>query len=377
MCRIVVTAEAFGYGPIITCLNVIRYMKKNTNLSYIFIGSGVALEQAKTAEIFSRCIECETFLIEKLNQCEAFNKAEWVISFENVIGAILAVRKKKHVLYVDNLFWMWDELPKELTRVDNYYVVESFNIEENLKRIGKRIERIEIVGPLRVFQENQISELHNRIVFNLGGTDSPLVNFKVIKHLYSIIIRDFMVNLEDSFKGEIIFCGGSRIINFLKKEHNNTKAIFVSLPNNEYLRLMKSSKYLILSPGLGNFFEAMTVDQEVYMLPPINYSQFLQLNYYMREDVGIRCMNWNSFKWYTLVKPYVEERVGVEMVKCNIESFIQDGKAHKMLSDSIMYYIQNSTSEWYKNRNKFMNRYSRTGIEEAGNSMIRRITNAD
>lgn len=50
--RVLVTAEAFGYGPIITGINIIKNLKMKCSVELIFMGSGVALEQAKKSDFF-------------------------------------------------------------------------------------------------------------------------------------------------------------------------------------------------------------------------------------------------------------------------------------------------------------------------------------
>ena len=45
--QILVTAEMFGYGPIITCNYLVESLKNKVCAKWIFMGSGIAMEQAK------------------------------------------------------------------------------------------------------------------------------------------------------------------------------------------------------------------------------------------------------------------------------------------------------------------------------------------
>ena len=58
--KILVSAESFGYGPITTGLNVVKELKKFSNISLDFIGSGIALEQAKLSNCFENYYLCDT-----------------------------------------------------------------------------------------------------------------------------------------------------------------------------------------------------------------------------------------------------------------------------------------------------------------------------
>ena len=90
---ILVTAEKFGYGPIITCLNVVKVLKqkldKKTKL--IFLGTSIAKEQAISSKLFDEVIECKTYNYHDLsNFKELFIHACAIVSSENQFGAIYA-----------------------------------------------------------------------------------------------------------------------------------------------------------------------------------------------------------------------------------------------------------------------------------------------
>lgn len=373
MKTVCVTAEAFGYGPIITCVNVIKKVSEKTNISFVFLGSGVALEQAEMSGLFIDYVECETYLEEELKKQEVFRNAEWIISFENIVGAVLGVRENKHVLYVDNLFWMWDSIPKELNEVDAYFATETMNLDKNIKRIGAQIKRLFRVGPLRQFYQAEVQKVDNRILINLGGAESFLEDYDTIQSVYSVILKNFINALKYSFAGEIVVCGGNRIITELRKMSLDRTVIFKSLANNEYLKILMTSKYLIMSPGVGNFYELMNTDQKAYMLPPINYSQFLQLRAYLKDDVGISALNWDSFDWYIEVADYLEEKEGVELVQRNSEQFLQDEEAQKIICYKMVDYINEDGAGNYSKRRAFIEKCNRNGIQEVSNIIERRI----
>ena len=68
--KILVSAESFGYGPIATCLSVIKELKKYKDVSVDFIGSGISLEQAKLSGYFDKYYVCDTFDLDSLKKFE-------------------------------------------------------------------------------------------------------------------------------------------------------------------------------------------------------------------------------------------------------------------------------------------------------------------
>ena len=124
--KILVTAEQFGYGPIATCLNVIKELKKYPNIELTFMGTGIALEQAIMSNYFDKIIECKTYDIKELEQKkEEFYKYDVILSSENIPGAIYALKLGlKNVYYMDNLMWMWDKLEDGLENLKGYIISE-------------------------------------------------------------------------------------------------------------------------------------------------------------------------------------------------------------------------------------------------------------
>ena len=214
MLRVLVTAESFGYGPIITCLNIMKALRERLKGYYIFMGSGVSLEQAARSGLFDEYKECDTFSCRCLEDYkELFISVDFLLSLENIEGAVFGVRLGTKVFYVDNLFWMWDELPDELCNVDTYFIAKSLDISENQKRIGSKIRNIVTVGPLRNYYGGATKvKTENRILINFGGAESFLIDQRIISQYYCKLLELIFARLDDLYVEQVIVCGGSKLI---------------------------------------------------------------------------------------------------------------------------------------------------------------------
>ena len=159
---ILITAEKFGYGPIITCLNVVKNLsntlsKKNRKEKLIFLGTSIAKEQAILSKLFDQVIECKTYDYNELESFKSlFVNAKAILSSENQFGAIYAKRLAlKNVYFIDNLVWMWDQITPGLGNVDGYFISETFSSKENFKKIGMNVKNPIFIGPLREINKKQ------------------------------------------------------------------------------------------------------------------------------------------------------------------------------------------------------------------------------
>jgi len=375
--KILVTAEAFGYGPIITCLNIIKELREKVAGEYIFLGSGVAFEQAYKCNFFDEYIQCDTFNRKDLEKYrKLFESVDFILSSENMEGAKYAVDLGVKVFYVDNLFWMWDEIPKQLYETDLYFISESLDMSRNITKIGEKIKNKVIVGPLRDFYKKSNDEkLKNQVLINFGGAESFLIGHDTIIQYYYKVLERILKNIKDvgiEYE-DIIVCGGSRLISQLKKKFQlNNKLIFESYSQSEYLHKLYESRYVILSPGLGNYFETLNLNQRVLFIPPINYSQYWQLNKYSRLNLGYDTINWNEFQWFKPIKRYVEEDEGVNQVLSNVKQFIYNEEAIEPFNKKVKLYFNAAQNSFGRARLQQVKSYRPEGIVEVVEN-IRRV----
>lgn len=351
--RILVSAESFGYGPIATCLSVVKELKKQNDVVLDFIGSGVSLEQARLSGYFNKFYNCDTFDFKSLEKYEdIFKLYDVFFSSENINGAIYALNYTKNVYYVDNLVWMWDEIPKLLGNVKKYFISETFPSKENFQRIGHVIKNPVFVGPVRNFCLEKKYDIKNQLLINIGGASSFLLDQTIINKFYNKILNILLSSPKISQFDSIIICGGSAVIDNLVIENNNQKIILKTLANEEYLKVMSESSHCILASGLGNFIETLNKNKPIMYLPAVNYSQLLQLQYYEKMDFGFSILNWDKFDFYKEIPKYLDEQSGVDMVVDNITKF-NEGDYSKMININMEKFLTQSQESYFSKRNNF------------------------
>lgn len=371
--KVLVTAEAFGYGPIVTAVNVLKSLLAKCNVDLIFMGSGVALEQAIKSNLFKQYIEADTFDRKQLEIHKNFFLAsDIIISFENIEGAVYGVDLGKDVFYLDNLFWMWDSIPEQLKDTKCYFIVDAFDINTNLKRIGTDIKNKCIVGPLRDFKMIQNESVEDRIVVNFGGGESFLIDSQIVIEYYKNLLELLDICIDEIGKKEVIVCGGNKMMEALKTSiTTNNTFDFKSFAHDEYINIMKQSKYLVLSPGMGNMYETLALDQEVFFVPPINYSQFWQLENYRNTRIISGGLNWGDFGWDANISQYIEESIGVDQVMNNLKRFIKDPHAKEIMKDRFTLYLKGEENNENKKK-EYFDSMRKDGVDVTVDEIIRR-----
>ena len=364
--KILVTAEAFGYGPIATCLNVVKELKKYSVVKMTFLGTGIALEQAKMTNYFDTLLECKTFDYEALERArELFLGHDVILSFENIPGAAYALKiGLKNVYYIDNLMWMWDKLHDGLENLKGYVISETLNCENNFKRIGSNIQNPIFVGPIRDMSIRDKGKKESKLIINVGGAEAFIINSDLVKSFYNKLINNILLSkpLMNKFE-KIIVCGGSGVIDNLDLNNKNPKIIVKTLANEEYLKELDTCSHCIMASGLGNFFETLWRDKEIMYLPPVNYSQLLQLDYYKNMNFGFQMVNWDKFDFFKDIPSLLNEEVGVNMVLENVKKYINESDSKTILR-TIDDFLNFSQEEHYGVRKDFANSLKKDAAKE-------------
>ncbi|MBE6144753.1 MAG: hypothetical protein E7169_04185 [Firmicutes bacterium] len=357
--KILVSAESFGYGPIATCLNVIKELIKYPDVIVDFIGSGISLEQAKMSGYFNEFYECDTFdMVDLEKHKDVFLKYDIYFSSENINGAIFSLDYIKNVYYVDNLVWMWDEIPEKLGKVKKFFISETFSCKENFDRVGHVIDNPIFLGPVRNLKNSYKGKTKNQLIINLGGASSFLFDQTIINKFYNKIINEILSTNEINKFDKIIICGGSKVINNIKLDKENDKVFIKTLSNEEYLKCMQESSHCIMSSGLGNFIETINENKNIMYLPAINYSQMLQLNYYRKMDFGFDILNWDNFNFYKEIPMYLDEKSGVDMVLENIKQYL-DYDYKESVNKIISKYLNSNQEKYFEKRNTYFNEFEK------------------
>lgn len=364
--KILVTAEQFGYGPIATCLNVVEELKKYEDVTLTFAGTGIALEQAKMTDYFDEIIECKTYDLDELKTIEnVFLDNDIILSSENVPGAQFGLKiNHPNVYYIDNLMWMWDEIHEGLENLKGYIISESISCRENFERIGGKIKNPIFVGPIRDMRIRNNGFQENKLIINVGGAEAFIIDSSIVKRFYQKLINEILDNevLTKRFD-KIIVCGGSGVIDNLKINNPSPKIIVKTLANEEYLKELDTSSHCIMASGLGNFFETLWRDKTIMYLPPINYSQLLQINYYEKMNLGFKLVNWNQFNFYKSVPELMNEEVGVNLVLENVEKYIQL-ENDSTIKNNVNEFLMDKQEKYFPNRHMYVDTLEKNSNEK-------------
>lgn len=285
MARLVLTAENFAFGPIGKLLYVAELLKEKGH-TLVFTGYGTSLQLAKKFP-FATIHEVDTDNPESSLVLESIiSKADALISSMDVPSVIVAKRLKKPVVWIDCLFWFWDNIPEEVFDVDLYIKERLFDDGVNKTRFGPKIKNMYSVGPIIGKIKNQ--KRKKQMLISFGGGEASHWYKAGTDTNYPFVMTNILSNyVELSHFERILLTTSGRIVTELEKRFPKTPFKFTTLPQDKFLEEMSRSEVILITPGLITAEAAFYSETPTIFLPASNNSQYLQLEEFHRLGLAM------------------------------------------------------------------------------------------
>lgn len=295
MAKIIAIAENYAYGPVGKLLTVTKKLIENGH-EIIFIGEGTAY-QLGSKEPFNKILKINTNSENFQKETEnIFKDTDLLLSCMDRSSVIYAEKLHIPTIWLDTLFWWYDEIPDYMLNVDCYIKQNTLNDEVNYKKYADKMKNLHSVGPIVDLTPLKKVQKKNQILVAYGGMEGEGV-FKVgVDSHYPYIVTDLLVNKVDFSKfDKVVFTGNERIIKELEEKYGNEKFIFCSMSHDNFIKELIDSQLSLMVPGLETPLEAFSYRIPTFFLPPLSSSQYVQLNDFIDRDATVNYVHFADF----------------------------------------------------------------------------------
>lgn len=283
MARLILTAENYAFGPISKLLFVAKLLKKRGH-HMEFAGYGTSLQLAKHFP-FEAVYEIDTENPESKRQLsKIISGADMLISSMDLPSVIVAKEQGIPVVWIDCLFWFWNEIFEEVLDVDLFVRELSVDDSANEIKFGKKIKNLFTVGP--ILGEMDIKKRASQVLVSYGGGEAT--HWYKVGHdtNYPFLMTSILSNYVDWHDfNKIIVATSEKIIKDLKGKFPNTIFEFKCLPQREFLEELLRSEVLVTTAGLVTTESAFQYKTPTLFLPSSNDSHYMLLE--ILRDQGL------------------------------------------------------------------------------------------
>jgi hypothetical protein len=185
------------------------------------------------------------------------------------------------------LTWYWHELSPIISQADFYVAQNFFGVTERLSREAERFPENAVV-PAIISGLNIREKASETLLVNLGGLSNPFLQDSDLISFAKVVLRSIHEVLEPEFQNTY-YVTSKAIANGAQ----NICPVTSMLPH-QVQKILNSSKLAIMTSGLGNIFEASTMQKIVIWLPPANDSQGQQIKLLQQHQMIDFAFDWHD-----------------------------------------------------------------------------------
>lgn len=378
MAKIIATAENFAFGPASKLVTVCeKLLKKGHEIT--FIGEGTAYQLASRLnfhKIYRFDTDSPKFMEWGLN---IFKNADALLSSVDRSSVILAKKVGLPVIWLDMLFWWWDEIPEYLFDIGLYIQQNSVKNERNMKKYQRKIKNMVIVGPIfDVSYKN--SPVKKQLLVAFGGSEAAGW-YKIGKDSdYPYIFSELIIEKVDLSKYDtVLFAGNEKIMADLDRKYGNNKFKFTILPHDIWLRELAISQDILINPGLEAPLEAIAYNKPIFFLPPYNSSAYVELDEFREKRIATK-ENSIHFSDYFPHRNLVGRNLRVIMKEflAELRRFENSPEILADCAKRIQIYLQRPQDEKDKQiirQKQFLGMLGENGLDKTVNIIDKFVTN--
>ncbi len=281
--RLLLNAEPFGFGPAAAIASLAPLLQKNgLHISYIGEKHTLDLQRYIAYEVIY-----DTTLVTPHEKSRLMNelagKYDLFVTAMDFDMAEMAQEVGMKTIIYDALTWYWPEIHPAVKNAELYIAQQFFGVKERLTDEADVFPAYRLVPPI-VSTCDSAEKLH--ILLNMGGLQNPDWDFDD-----TITYAKLMLNTVAAAVPEtetLVVTTSSRVAEAL----NDPRV--VTLPRQRMINALEEASVAIMTPGLGNIYDAATFDVPTLWLPPANDSQGQQSKLLAENGCCDESIDWSE-----------------------------------------------------------------------------------
>lgn len=281
--RLLLNAEAFGFGPAVAVASIFPHLREKFE-RIGFVGSGHTLDVQQSLpydEIHDLSGMNGPAIDRKIDRLAS----EYDVFFTAMDFAMLERAKAAGMAACgyDALTWYWREIPSGVTNSDLYLAQDFFGVRERLLEAPESFPNTRVIPPIVPAALPKRDRAHT--LLNLGGLQNPFWTIDDAAAYARKVATAVRACLPEDERLVIATSGAvaDRI-----GEDARTYA------RGEMREILARSRLAIMTPGLGNIYDAAIHDIPTVWLPPANDSQGQQLALLERHGMCDGSLDWKE-----------------------------------------------------------------------------------
>ncbi len=273
--RLLLNAEPFGFGPTAAIADCFPFLREHfSKVGYVGVGFTLDLQRPLPYDAMHDITGVPAEL-EDAVLAEVFAQYDiFVTALDFGMAAKAKAAGLKVVIY-DPLTWYWKSIPPVVHAADLYIAQDFFGVRERLQSEPQHFNaaNVRVVPPIIGDVGHSVGE-RDTVLLNLGGLNNPFWSAEGTLAYARFIVEAFAAVAKNV---DIVITANKCIAANARIAQELAEFGVKNLSRSEMQEVLKGAKFALMTPGLGNVYDAARFDIPTIWLPPANDSQGQQL----------------------------------------------------------------------------------------------------
>lgn len=372
--KILFNAEPFGFGPTAAIGNIFPYVREHAR-HLCYIGEKHTLDiQSKYP--YNRIIDCtgqDATTDRKKTYLRHLREHDLFVTACDLEVAGWAKEAGLEVIIYDPLSWYWKEVSPAITHADLYLVQNFLTVHKRLEQHRDKLPQTVVVPPI-------VSDLHCQqdnnsqtnaasvLLVNTGGLMNPLVSSSIMMD-YARIIMNCITQTLGSHYEQLHFLGSRTLAEATRGQFE-----VETLAPDQVQGVLQQSTVALMTPGLGNIFEAAALGKKIIWLPPANDSQGQQLALLKQNGMVDASIDWHDiFSGMVPIDYFKSQGEVMQLITQRIERLTTDPTAIATLGHLMTVAHQQLSHTSASSLSELDRRFSHGGGKIIADEILQRL----
>lgn len=289
--RILLNAEPFGFGPTAAIADCFPFLREHFGkVGYVGVGFTLDLQRPLPYDLLHDITDVSEDSLDAA-LADIFSQYDVFLTALDFGMAAKAKAAGLTVVIYDPLTWYWKTIPPVVKDADLYIAQDFFGVRERLDEEAHlfNAERVRVVPPI-IGDVAHASGVRDTVLLNLGGLNNPFWSPEGTLAYARLIVEAFASVAEHV---EVVITANKCIAANARIAQELAEFGVKNLSRAEMQEVLKGAKFALMTPGLGNVYDAARFDIPTIWLPPANDSQGQQLFMLLEADMVDGHVDWH------------------------------------------------------------------------------------
>lgn len=289
--RLLLNAEPFGFGPTAAIADCFPFLREHFDkVGYVGVGFTLDLQRPLPYDSLHDVTGVSQELLDAV-LADIFSQYDVFLTALDFGMAEKAKAAGLTVIIYDPLTWYWKTIPPVVKDVDLYIAQDFFGVRERLQSEAHlfNAERVRVVPPI-IGDVAHASGVRDTVLLNLGGLNNPFWSAEDTLAYARLIVEAFASVAENV---DVVITANKCIAANARIAQELAEFGVKNLSRSQMQEVLKGAKFALMTPGLGNVYDAARFDIPTIWLPPANDSQGQQLFMLLEADMVDGHVDWH------------------------------------------------------------------------------------